>query len=357
VKQYRAAIIGLTGIAAAPERLGTQPAAFGAAWPHSHAAAYASLSNVVVAAVCDLRESLFDEFRTNWGHRWPEVRTYTDYRRMLEQEEIDLLSVVTSDNRHTDIVVDAAAGGVKGILCEKPIATTLADADRMIAACEQHGVPMSIHHSRRWRPHWHAAAAQVGDGPLGAVRRIVGNMGGPRAMLFRNGTHLLDAICWFAGGEPDWVVGVLDEEQQAYGPRYAGDGGRDPAFDPGGTALIHFQNGVRAFVNCSKRTSARFELHVFAEHGRLRVDDSVVEVWRSQPEGRLESHSYVPAPQVQRADTASAVLELIERIEQRSTEPTLCPPPVARTVVSILLGILQSQAEGSAPVRFPITDR
>jgi predicted dehydrogenase len=255
------------------------------------------------------------------------------------------------------MVVDAAEGGVRAILCEKPIATTLADADRMIAACEQHGVAMSIHHSRRWRPHWHGAVAQVGDGPLGSVRRIVASIGGPRAMLLRNGTHLLDAVCWFAGSEPEWVVGVLDEEHQAYGPRYAGDGGRDPAFDPGGSALIHFENGVRAFVNCSKRMAQPFEVQVFAEHGRLRATDTVVETWRTT-DGGGTSHAYVPPPLARHADTSAAIQELIDQIEQppERRRPTLCPPQQGRTVLSILLATLQSQAQGNVPVRFQISD-
>jgi UDP-N-acetyl-2-amino-2-deoxyglucuronate dehydrogenase len=353
---YRAAIIGLTGIASSPDDKVALPPALGGAWPHSHAPSYAALPNVAVAAVCDLKPDLLDSFTTTWRSAWPDIHTYTDYRDMLEREQIDLLSVVTSDDRHAQMVVDAAEGGVRAILCEKPIATTLADADRMIAACERTGVPMSIHHSRRWRPHWHGAVAQTGDGPLGPVRRIVANLGGPRAMLFRNGTHLVDAVCWFAGSEPEWVVGLLDEEHQAYGPRYAGDGGRDPAFDPGGSALIHFKNGVRAFVNCSKRITGRFELEVFAEHGRLRADDTVVEKWQTNPGGGT-THSYVPAPAVRHADTCAAILELIDAVERPDpTRRLLCPPQQGRLVLSILLAILQSQAQGSTPVHFPVSD-
>ncbi len=355
---YRAAVIGLTGIAAAPLRAGPLHPALGGVWPHSHAPAYAALPNTQVVAVCDLKADLLDQFRQNWQDTWPEVRTYTDYREMLQQEEIDLLSVVTSDHRHADIVVDAAEGGVRGILCEKPIATTLADADRMIAACEARGTVMSIHHSRRWRPLWHAARAQVWDGRLGAVRRIVGSIGSPRAMLFRNGTHLIDTICWFAGSEPEWVVGVLDEEHAGYGPRYAGDGGRDPALDPGGTALVHFQNGVRAIVNCSKRMVRSFELQVFAERGRLRVDDTSAEMWFTAPGAQYESHVAVPVPYTQRAETCAAILELIDLMERGGTSSqTASPPQEARKALSIILAILQSQADGNVPVRFPIVDR
>ena len=275
---------------------------------------------------------------------------------MLEDEDIDLLGVATPDHLHGQIVVDAAEAGVRGILCEKPIATTLADADRMIEACERHGVAMSVDYFRRYRPHWNGALAELGDGPLGAVRRIVGNYGGHRSMLFRNGSHLVDAVCWYAGGEPEWVVGALDEEHHEYGPRYAGDGGRDPAFDPGGSALVQFDNGVRAFINISKRTATELELDVFAEEGRLRINNQSAEVWTPIPDFMplTLTHRTLPVPMTQRVDTPAAIADLIDAVEQG--RETVSPPREARRTLSVLLAILQSQATGNTPVRFPIAD-
>ena len=351
---YRAGIIGLTGIASSP--LPTTPIdpALGIELPHNHAGAYALTPNVDVVAVCELKSELLERFKTDFAEVWPEARGYTDYREMLEKENLDLLSVCTGDNQHAQMVVDAAEGGVRGIACEKPIATTMAEANRMIEVCEQNGVVLSIDHSRRLRPHWHAARAELRDGELGAVRRIVGSGGGPRAMLFRNGTHLIDAVCWFAEGEPEWVVGVLDEEHQDYGPRYAGDGGRDPALDPGGSGLVQFDNGVRAFINFSKRTAAGVALHAFAEKGQLRVDDVSAEVITpSEGSGSL-SRRTVPAPVTQNAEIPAYIADLIDAVET-GREP-ISPPREALKALTIILGMLQSQAAGSIPIRAPVTD-
>ena len=87
--------------------------------------------------MCDLVPGLLDDFKAAWADDLPNVNTYTDYREMLAREELDILTVATSDNRHTDIVVDGANASVKGILCEKPLATSLEDADRMIEACRR----------------------------------------------------------------------------------------------------------------------------------------------------------------------------------------------------------------------------
>lgn len=363
MKTYRAAIVGMTemGVRALP----SEPAhtALGIEWsrPHlaqsvSHASAFAVSPNVEVVAVCDLRDELFEQFFADFGTTWPEVRTYTDYRKMLENEDLDLLGVATSDHAHAQIVVDAAAAGVRGILCEKPIATTMADANRMIEACEQHGVAMCVDYFRRYRPLWNGAFVELGGGPLGNVRRIVGSYGGPRSMLFRNGTHLIDAICWYAGGEPEWVVGVLDEEHKEYGPRYAGDGGKDPALDPGGSGLVQFDNDVRAFINISKRTTTELELDIFAERGRLRINNQTAEVWEQVPDliPLTMTQRTLPVPLTQRADVPAAIVDLIDAMEQG--RETVSPPRQARKVLAIILAMLQSQAAGNAPVRFPITD-
>src|SRR5581483_9383588 len=181
--------------------------ALGQVMPHSHVAAYAAVPRTSVVAVCDLVPALLDRVREAWQPTFPELRTYTDYRELLARERVDLLSVVTPDHRHAQIVVDAAAADVKGIFCEKPIATTLADADRMIAACRQAGVALQIDHTRRWYPEFAEARRLLRAGAIGSLRRVVATLGGPRAMLFRNGTHLVDAICYFVDADPAWLMG------------------------------------------------------------------------------------------------------------------------------------------------------
>jgi predicted dehydrogenase len=359
---YRAGIVGLNGIAASP-RAKPPAALLGVIHPGSHASAYAQLSNVQVVGACDLVPERCEEFLKNWGERWPDAETYGDYKAMLRAGKLDILSVVTSDHRHAQIVVDACEAGVKAIYCEKPIATTLADADRMIAAAKAHNVLMSIDHTRRWRPIWHQARALVQSGELGALRRIVATLAGPRAMLFRNGTHLLDMICFFADSDPEWVVAELDDEHKQYGPRYAGDGGRDPATDPGGSVYIHFNNGVRAFVNASKDSSSAFEFTFFCERGRIRIDDTSAEVIQSGvkelAEGKRVSWTLTPAQTIT-GSLKAGVEELIAHVEARqrgeTPPPLVSPPEAGRRVLEILLGILQSNHAGSAKVTFPVQD-
>jgi predicted dehydrogenase len=344
----------LTGIAASPPPAAPDPL-LGTVVPHSHVAAYASVPETEVVAVCDLVPALIDGFREQWGQTFPKATGYTDYRKMLAEQEIDLLSVVTSDHRHAQIAVDGAEAGVKGIFCEKPIATTLADADRIIDVCRTHNVPLLINHTRRWYPEIVEARRLVRSGAIGPLRRIVATIGGERAMLFRNGTHLIDTVCFFVESDPLWLVAELDDEHADYGPCYAGDGGRDPARDPGASAYVHFQNGVRVFVNASKGKGAakHFEIDLIGVEGRIRIGDDVAEWHQHLPDGR-SGVGRLAVPATTWSDTGAAIRELIGLIERGGT-PSSSGEDGRRTL-SILLGILQSSAGGGSRIDFPITD-
>ena len=140
-----------------------------------------------LTAACDLDEATLREFE----QRWPDadLTLYRDHREMLARESLDIVTVATSDHRHADLVVDAANAGAKGIFCEKPLATNLADADRMIAACDANNTTLSVDHTRRFMPLWRYAKEEIVDqGVIGPVQYVVGTLSGPRAMLFRNGT-------------------------------------------------------------------------------------------------------------------------------------------------------------------------
>ncbi|MEE2657873.1 MAG: Gfo/Idh/MocA family oxidoreductase [Candidatus Latescibacterota bacterium] len=183
MKTYRAVIVGLTGIGARrPEEPSGIPL-YGT-MPRSHAAAYHRHPDTEVVGVCDLRMEALDQFTTDWSDVWPNCRRYTDYREMLNKEKPDLVSVATSDHVHADITVNACESSARAVLCEKPIATTLEDADRMIAAAADNDVLLSVEHTRRWSPHFHTARELIRSGDLGPLRSLVCSMYSQRAMLF-----------------------------------------------------------------------------------------------------------------------------------------------------------------------------
>src|SRR5262249_15614877 len=128
--------------------------------------------------------------------------------------------------------------------------------------------------TRRWQPQYVAAREEIRTGGIGELAQIVVNYGGPRAMLFRNHTHFLDLICYFAASEPGWVIAEVDEGCEWYGSEHRGDGGRDPATEPGVNAYIAFRNGVRAFLSGMKHASPEVSIDLIGATGRLHIDDT-----------------------------------------------------------------------------------
>ncbi|MGQ0572130.1 MAG: Gfo/Idh/MocA family protein [Armatimonadota bacterium] len=92
---------------------------------------------------------------------------HNDYRRLLE-DRVDAVSISTPPSSHREIAVTAAAAG-KHVLCEKPMAISVADADAMIDGARRAGVALSLHHNYLWFPENQAAQQVIRDGRLGRI--------------------------------------------------------------------------------------------------------------------------------------------------------------------------------------------
>ena len=322
----------------------------------SHAWAYARSPRYDLVAVCDLDPEVMPRFYERSGIPAGRIGEYTDYRLMLEREDLDVVSVATPDHLHADATCDASEAGVRGILCEKPLATTLADADRMIAAVEANGTCMSVDHTRSWIPRYQEMRQAARGGALGPLTRILAHMGGRRSMLFRNGTHLVDAVCYFAEAEPVWVIAAHERGFEEYGLVYDGKGGRDPQYDPGSTIIVEFANGARALINSAKLTPQFFEFDLQGPDGRIVVSDQHCQVWTTDAaQGNLvpvSSENGAAYPDPFGAALIPAVEELAEMVQ--GTAVSSSPPRRARDTLEIMLAALHSQARGNARIDLPL---
>ena len=342
-KKYRVGIVGLRGIGA--KRPEDPPHPFEDVIGASHAASLSRFPNVEVAGYCDLVGELLEDFKGDWSDTWPNANAYTDYKEMLAKEGLDILTITTSDHRHTDIAVDGVRAGVKGIFCEKPLATSIEDADRMIRAAEENGVVLTVDHTRRFRPLLHKIRDTIRSGAIGALSTIVVTHTGARAMLFRNGTHIIDGICFFADSEPVQVFARLEEGFEDW-DRYKGDGGRLPENDPAASGFILFRNGVRAFYCGSKKAAGGVGLQLFGPDGRIEFDFSGLTAELSTPERSTLVPDYYKVEGIE-----AGYRELIGLIEKGGT--SVSPAREARKTVQIMLGFLKSQQEGSRLVDVP----
>ena len=111
----------------------------------THAGAYSAVTGVELIAASDLNE----EKLQRCGKRWGITSLYQDYKKMLREGNLDILSICTWNSTHLDIVREAINHGVKAIFCEKPIADSLKNADKIIKLCDEKGVILQINHQRR----------------------------------------------------------------------------------------------------------------------------------------------------------------------------------------------------------------
>ena len=144
----------------------------------SYGYAYDHAPEFELVAICDLKPEVINAFFERSRLERGSVREYTDYHVMLEEEELDVVSIATPDDYHVNPVCDASNAGVKGIFCEKPLTTNLKDADRMIETIEQNGTKMSVDYTRSWVPIYQAVRQAVREGEIGKLIRIVAHMGG-----------------------------------------------------------------------------------------------------------------------------------------------------------------------------------
>lgn len=346
---YKAAIVGLSAIAAQRADGPDYPSAYGRV-SESHASVYHDHAQVDLGAVCDIRTQAHELFRQSWHDVWPELHYYTDYRQLLAEEKPDLVSVVTPDHLHADIVVEAAKSGAKAIFCEKPIATSLADADRMIAACAANGTLLAVNHTRRWSPIFQQARALLRSGALGQLRTLRVDFFSQRAMLFRNGGHMVDMLNFLADADPAWVWAELEAGFDHF-DIYRGDGGHDPDLEPSASGYIHFANGVRAFYESGKFTSTPAHFMLIGDGGRMEVTDQQILVTRLDEAGKWSSETLsVPLEGDQMLRTA--LDELINCVEAGG-EPTSSARS-ARQTLEVLLAMLQSHARGNVRVDLPL---
>ncbi|CAN5835411.1 hypothetical protein BH10CHL1_BH10CHL1_33330 [soil metagenome] len=322
-----------------------------------HGYAYAHAPEYELVAVCDINPAALDRFFERSTLERGLIHEYLDYHEMFEKENLDVVSVATPDHLHVNPVCDASNAGIKAVFCEKPLCTTIEDADRIVETVTRNGTKMSIDHTRSWIPAYQAVKKAVWDGEIGGLTRIIAHMGGHRSMLFRNGTHLVDAVCYLVDSDPVWVIAAHERGLEDYGVVYKGEGGKDPSLDPASTVIVEFANGVRAIINSSKMTPALFEFDLQGPNGRYWLTDSSCKAWKTdKPEG---TPSEVPAPEGRGyidffgENLIPAVQELAEMVWNDA--PSSSSPQRARNSLEIMLGALISQDRGCVKVALPLS--
>jgi predicted dehydrogenase len=314
--------------------------------PSTHAGAYQAIEATRIVACAARTLESAEAFAARFGI----AAAYDDFEAMLETERPDLVSVCTPAAVRLDVVRAAARHGVRGLFCEKALATSLVEADEIVELCRAHGIAVAVNHSRRWCWDFRALKALLDGGALGRLQSVRGAFGGH---IIHTGTHFFDALLWLAGPAA-WV-------SAATWPHVDPDTG-EASEDGNGVATIRMRSGAYAHVDAIAKDYFLFELDLLGSHGRVRIGNTGV----LELSGSAESPHYdgfrelqrVPFPSPPAGETnpyVLAVRELVDAIEHG--RPTSSTAEDGRAALELALAVFESGGADGARVELPLTGR
>ena len=322
------------------------------------------------------------------------IPAFQDYLQLLDQTKPEFIVIATPHPSHEEITVAAAERGIH-VLCEKPIAHTVAAADRMMAACRKAGVLLGIDFSQRPTPVYQRAHEIVASGELGDIYRVnfiatgwyrtqsYYDSGGWRGtwegegggVIMNQAPHHLDLYCWLAGLPQAITANALTRIHEI------------EVENTVAALLQHGKDRVDSYYTTTAEWPGRTEITISGQKGQLVVSDrNTLRVYRmqrslseellttphgSKPEGAWEEIEVPPAERGQTGHIAMVrnfadvvreegpeehlyatgedgrrALELANAMLLSSYRNKTVSVPTDRDAYDTLLGELRQQARG-----------
>jgi UDP-N-acetyl-2-amino-2-deoxyglucuronate dehydrogenase len=324
-----------------------------------------------LVGVCDLIEenaiTRKDEYLSLFDNA-VKVEVYTDYKKMLNEIEIDVVTIATESGYHPEIAIYCMDKG-KHLIVEKPMALSIVDADRMIESAEKNNVKLCVSHQNRFNKSIQELRKAVEEDRFGKLingtARILWNrnMGYYHQAPWRGtweldgGTlmnqciHNIDLLQWMMGGEVDTVYAQCDTFL------------RDIEAEDFGAIVIRFKNGSIGIVEgsaCVFPKNLEETLNIFGEKGTVCIGGLAVnkiETWRFA-DGNDDEASILKAQQ----DDPDSVYgyghiplfkDMIDSIKE-DREP-LISGSEGKKGMSLILAAYKSRLTG-LPVKFPLNE-
>ncbi len=324
-----------------------------------HAESIASLPGARLVAVADIREDRAERFAARQG-----AEGHTDYHALLARPDIDVVNICAPSGLHAQMAVDALAAG-KHVLVEKPIALSLADADRMIAAAKAADRKLCVVLQNRYNPPMQDLRRLVDAGALGKL--LLGSATvrwyrtqeyyeddwhGTWAMdggaLMNQSIHHIDALQWLLGA-PESVfayTGTLAHRMEA---------------EDVGVAVIRFRNGALGTVEGSTVTypeNLEGSVAIFGERGSAKVGGTALNrkvLWKVagelEHERELLTREQVDPPSVYGTSHRAVIADMIAAVREDREPKT--NGPEARNSLALVLAMYESARTGE-PVHLSV---
>jgi len=320
-----------------------------------HAQSIGELPGARLVAVADVVRSRGERFAKEHG-----AAAYQDYRYLLDRKDIDVVCICTPSGMHAQMGVDAIHAG-KHVIVEKPMALSLADADRLIAAAKSTKVKLCIVLQNRYNPPMQDLRRLVDEGRLGQL--LLANVTvrwyrpqeyyedgwhGTWAMdggaLMNQSIHHIDALQWLMGDVESVCAytGTLAHQMEA---------------EDTGVAVLRFTTGALGVVEGSTITfpeNLEGSIALFGEQGSVKVGGTALNrkiFWKV--EGQIEhereliTRDQVDPPSVYGTSHKAVIADMIAAIVEDRQPQT--DGVEGRKSLALVLGMYES-ARTSVPV-------
>ncbi len=251
-KKYKAAVIGC-GKAGAEEWNYSKDIR-----PETHAACYKNHSKIDLVALVDIDRKKLESA----GKYFPDVPLFNSAEKMFLKIKPDIVSITANSNSHASLVKMAAKYKIPAILCEKPIAESIKQAEEMIKICKKNNSLLFINHQRRFDPLLQQWQAKIKNGLIGRILQV--NCYYYNGLL-NSGTHVIDLLRFFLG-DVDWVKGFVNKQTSWKK--------NDDNID----ALIKFKSGALATLQTLPKNYGLSDYHFYGEKGYFAIKNLGYEI-------------------------------------------------------------------------------
>ena len=326
-------------------------------------------NNLELTAVCDVipdqMEKLLEKHDLNEDNS---IKRYTDYRQMIEENELDLIGIATESGCHAEIALYCIEQGIN-LIIEKPIAMSIQDADEIIKRSEEKGVKVSACHQNRFNVAVQEMRKAVEAGRFGKLSHGSihvrwnrnegyytqapwrGKWASDGGALMNQCIHGIDLLRWMMGNEVEEVYGVTRQQFHHY-----------LEAEDLGMAVIKFKNGAVATMEGTTNVypqNLEETLYLFGEKGTVKIggkSTNNIDVWDFSDETEEDQGNKGLEEQTSNVygnGHTSLYADVIDAIEK--DRAPYVDAYAGRNALEMVLAIYKSQKTGR-PVTIPLTD-
>ncbi len=219
----------------------------------THAGAYSKCKKTELVALCDIDKSK----QKKYGKKYKISKLYSDYKLLLNENQLDIISICTHASNHHQIVKEAIKNNVGGIFIEKPFSNNFENAHKILEMCKKNKTKLVIDYQREYIPIYHHIKKILELKKIGSIQKIIVNYGGGIA---NTGSHVFDILLLIFGSI---------EKITAKKSKNNSINKLDPNLD----MIIEFKNGTTCMLNALDITKyGILEMDIFGTKGRIRID-------------------------------------------------------------------------------------